>query len=249
MARTGRPPVTRVEIVCAACGTTMLRRKTEVQSNLSGKFFCNSDCRRKVGAKRHTGEYRACEQCGDYVYFPRHALDKWRFCSKTCYDTWQARNAVTLTCEFCNGTVRLSRSLVEGSGGRSYRRQFCSKTCEGMAKIKRPLDWNHNGKPGRLDEDGYVWIWEPEHPASSSYRGWLQQHRLVAEAMIGRRLTSEDEVNHINRIKHDNTPSNLEVLDGLTHAKVTARQRKSDRVLLLDYIARYGPLNGEEVSS
>ncbi len=239
----------RVEVACAACGTMMLRRKTEVERNASGRFFCDRQCQAKIGVKPHTGEYLACEQCGDYVYVRQHALDRWRFCSKTCYDTWQARNAVTLTCEYCGGEVRFSRSVAAGAARRSGPRRFCSRTCMGLAAIKRPLGWEHNGKPARMDEDGYVWLWEPDHPASGPYKGWIQQHRLVAEQMIGRLLTADDEVNHINRVRHDNRPVNLEVLDNLTHSRISRNQRKSDRELLLEYMQRFGPLNGEEQTS
>lgn len=112
----------------------------------------------------------------------------------------------------------------------------------GLAKIKRPLDRSHNGKPARLDGHGYVLVWEPEHHNAKVMKGWVYEHRLIAERAIGRALTSKDEVHHINRDKADNRPENLSVLDGETHALLTAAQRMSDAKLLAEYVARFGPL-------
>jgi len=50
----------------------------------------------------------------------------------------------------------------------------------------------------------------PDHP--DSHDGRVYEHRLVAEGMIGRRLTRHDIVHHKNENRSDNRPENLEVV-------------------------------------
>lgn len=54
----------------------------------------------------------------------------------------------------------------------------------------------------------YVLIYEPHHPDSPK-NGWMFEHRLVMEKMIGRRLTSAEVVHHLDHDGRNNAPSNL----------------------------------------
>jgi hypothetical protein len=56
----------------------------------------------------------------------------------------------------------------------------------------------------------------PEHP-DADVRGYIYEHRLVAERMLGRRIGRHEHVHHINGDKRDNRPENLEVVDAPTH--------------------------------
>jgi hypothetical protein len=47
----------------------------------------------------------------------------------------------------------------------------------------------------------------------------LSEHRVVAERMLGRKLTSEEVVHHKNEDRFDNRPENLEVLSHQKHAE------------------------------
>jgi hypothetical protein len=57
--------------------------------------------------------------------------------------------------------------------------------------------------------DGYVLIRRPDHPHAK--RGYVAEHRLVMETTIGRLLKAEETVHHINGVRHDNRPENLEL--------------------------------------
>lgn len=53
-------------------------------------------------------------------------------------------------------------------------------------------------------------------------------HRLIAEAMIGRPLTSDEEVDHKDGNTLNNHPSNLQVIDAHEHARIT-RARATEK--------------------
>src|SRR5438309_4498187 len=97
----GRPRVARVKVTCAACGAETEKYPAQVESNTSGRFFCSNACRTKLGRPR-TIPPKTCEQCG--CEFRSYGDGPGRFCSKSCYDTWQRRRRVLRTCEHCGKT-------------------------------------------------------------------------------------------------------------------------------------------------
>lgn len=67
-------------------------------------------------------------------------------------------------------------------------------------------------KEGKTLKGGYVMIFLPENNMADNH-GYVAEHRLVAEQCLGRYLTSEEVVHHINGIKTDNRPENLYVFE------------------------------------
>jgi len=55
------------------------------------------------------------------------------------------------------------------------------------------------------------------------------EHRVIAARKIGRKLTSEEIVHHINGVKTDNRPENLCVMDNNEHLKLHAARRRDRR--------------------
>jgi hypothetical protein len=105
-------------------------------------------------------------------------------------------------------------------------RMTCSRRCavdlamrEGRWHIPKNKSGPHNPswKGGRRrTAGGYVQVQAPpEHPHRPK-RGYIMEHRLVMEQMIGRYLQPYESVHHRNGVKDDNRPENLEIV---THAR------------------------------
>jgi len=56
----------------------------------------------------------------------------------------------------------------------------------------------------------YKYIYAPEHPFTNT-RGYICEHIIVAEKMIGRALKEEEVVHHIDKNRSNNNPENLMV--------------------------------------
>jgi hypothetical protein len=75
---------------------------------------------------------------------------------------------------------------------------------------------------GTVNFNGYVELYEPENPNSTS-RGYVLEHRKVMSESIGRPLEPHETVHHINGIRDDNRPENLQLRQGNHGKGVTMR--------------------------
>lgn len=75
--------------------------------------------------------------------------------------------------------------------------------------LSHRLEKSHFWKGGRIiDKDGYILVLVPVHPFANQ-NGYVREHRLVVEKYIGRYLTPDEVVHHINHKKDDNRIENL----------------------------------------
>jgi hypothetical protein len=85
---------------------------------------------------------------------------------------------------------------------------------------------NPNWKGGIYVNDvGYVYIKVRNHPDTLS-NGYIPEHRYVMEKKIGRRLSKWEHVHHINGVKGDNRPENLELVNAQTHNLITMLENR-----------------------
>ena len=132
----------------------------------------------------------------------------------------------TLLCKVCNKSFTVIPSRKDTA-------KFCSHECSEIYhsgknhhqyrkspnkitkdKISKTLTGKYCGEKGggwtggiRKHTCGYILIYMPEHPNAMNKA--VFEHRLVIEMMLGRYLTNEETVHHINEIKTDNRIKNL----------------------------------------
>lgn len=95
---------------------------------------------------------------------------------------------------------------------------------------KRLAECKHNGGIGhrKVRKDGYVSIYFPDHPMSTK-DGYIMEHDLIMECLIGRRLREDEIVHHKNHVRCDNRKENLELMTFNDHAKLHMEERWQKR--------------------
>lgn len=112
---------------------------------------------------------------------------------------------ITLPCSSCGFPV-----MKEIWDARRSKDNYCSKSCRSKGQSKlRGMENHHNWKGGRYKtSDGYRVIKCRDHPFSDS-QGYVKEHRLVVEEKMGRYLTKEEVVHHIDFNRSNNNIVNL----------------------------------------
>lgn len=77
----------------------------------------------------------------------------------------------------------------------------------------------------KLRSDGYISVYFPNHPSASS-DGYIMQHRLIMEKQLGRYLTKDEIVHHINFKRADNDINNLQLMNPKEHMSYHMKLRK-----------------------
>ena len=99
---------------------------------------------------------------------------------------------------------------------------------------------NSNWRGGRTrHKRGYILLWAPEHPKTGN-GSYVFEHVLVMEKILGRYLLPGENVHHLNGVKDDNRPENLELW---VRPQPTGIRNSDALSWAREIIARYGDEN------
>lgn len=107
---------------------------------------------------------------------------------------------VQCTCVHCGALFARSPRDIKRGGGK-----YCSRSCQQQARVG-------TGSSRFQMSDGYVRVSAPH--------GHKAEHRIVVERHLGRDLRPNEQVHHINGVKHDNRIENLQVVSAKEHAAI-----------------------------
>jgi hypothetical protein len=148
---------------------------------------------------------RTCQTCGAPI--DANAPKKRIYCSARCSQIASNRRCLrSFTCEQCGAEYQRAKT----------KSRFCSFSCRSTYNnLHRPKK-----RGGRIiSTRGYVMIHNPNYPHDGRPQ-YVQEHRLVMEAHLGRPLLADEVVHHIDGIFTHNTPDNLTVMSQSEHMRL-----------------------------
>ena len=92
---------------------------------------------------------------------------------------------------------------------------------------RRRQDYEFGGHEKKR-RDGYIKVYAPDHPHCTA-DGYVMKHILVVEKEIGRYITKDECVHHINRIRDDNRIENLRLMTKSDHMSMHMKERYANR--------------------
>lgn len=176
-----------------------------------------------------------CEECGQHFWLKASLARNRRFCSWKCKTKHDASLKVTVQCPNCgiefetykkNRQKYCSISCAVSARNRTDKNPSKHRDISGennpMYGKGYLIEGENNPMFGKYEEnnpawtggkktraDGYVMIRQPNHPHASD--GYVLEHRLVMEGILGRYLTHDEVVHHIDGNPSNNDPNNLEL--------------------------------------
>jgi len=116
---------------------------------------------------------------------------------------------VSYTCLYCGKEHSCAPRQIARGGGK-----YCSRRCGVLANMKRGPE--RANFVGVKMINGYRYVYAPDHPHASK-KGYVAEHRMVIEAKIGRCLEPGEQAHHVNKIRDDNRPENLILVNEHDH--------------------------------
>jgi hypothetical protein len=165
---------------------------------------------------RKPENYHICLVCGKQFH-RNHSGGRGKFCSRKCKGIWQRthpplgliehqkRTGIYKTCVICGKQFYCYPSLIN-------KYKCCSIEC---SYKYRKQTYRGEKSPawrgGKMKLAGYVYVKKEDHPLAHS-DGYVAEHRLVMENVLGRYLSQYEDVHHINGVKDDNREENLMIV-------------------------------------
>lgn len=169
------------------------------------------------GGSRQRAAVLTCKTCGDmFATYPRGnggyccAMCKPKTCANCKKTFFKSSNR---SC-YCSKECRMGTGCCENCGkeytySKHGAKRFCSLTC--FYEKECPVGTVRDGG------SGYKIIKVPpgtqgiKTKRGTSSNNWMWEHRYVMQQILGRPLQKNENVHHINGVRDDNRPENLEL--------------------------------------
>lgn len=213
----------RLETVdCRTCGESFTAKPSDKRQ------YCSRKCANALAGKRRVLPDKICRGCGQ-TFRPRTATSVFcgitcrrapakacehcgksfpgsppsqRFCSKECLFASRSRR-VAVECLNCGASIQTQQGRPQ---------KYCSRRCHALARGGKAVASDVGEVRYRR---GYRWV--------RTEAGWRAEHRVIMEQLLDRPLSADENVHHINGVRDDNRPENLELW--LTRQPVGIRVR------------------------
>lgn len=118
-----------------------------------------------------------------------------------------------MLCDNCKQYFRSSPCYLK----RNRKHRFCSKKCEAeFRKLNNTFECWKGGHIGKTTGYKYIRINGKDY----------QEHRLIMEKHLGRKLERWEVVHHINENKLDNRLENLQLMSNSEHSRFHGKKKK-----------------------
>lgn len=145
-----------------------------------------------------------CPSCGKTFRKRRASI---KYCSVKCGRAWAIKRSMIECCE-CG-------KIFERNDCHIKEHNFCSRGCYRQWHKKNMVAENAPHWKGGVyhTQSGYLYIRQED----GKYKA---EHRSIVEEMLGRKLTCDEVVHHLDENKQNNSIENLVVMDREEHAKL-----------------------------
>lgn len=156
-----------------------------------------------------------CQQCGNAFLVPPSVVQHGRqFCSRECFQAFEAQRAVVVSCAYCSEPIQLMPNQM-----RRRQKWFCGAACQERASAidRYTRFWS------RVEITGDCWIWQGKHNGLGYGQFFVHgrhvyAHRYAYEELIGP-IPEGLELDHLCRNPSCVRPDHLEAVDHRTNIR------------------------------
>ena len=216
-----------IEQTCKHCSGPFFAFASEIEK---GRKYCSLACRsadrfdKDIPAASRVLVPFSCQECGNGFTMMQGYLTAYRkrfghdpfYCSNQCSAAGRRRKAEethVFACLACGKEQTVRRK----PGGRLYREQkFCNQVCKSehqrtsaLARFTETLARGIEHLPRHQKRHGYMAVSVPSGVTGKKHQ--VLEHRFVMEQHLGRKLTADETVHHVDGDRANNSLANLEL--------------------------------------